>query len=134
MEEGYKHHSHWMSLDGMRLRWSDHLMDLIYAEAPFSPRELLLEKQKLFQSIQKHNHLKGRYDKLTSVIIPLGLALTWSHDCSRDIQYVSRDWEEGMKKILPCLAGKNNGIGWECSQFLEPNGANKLYVIGNLNS
>ncbi|XP_026426754.1 uncharacterized protein LOC113322814 isoform X1 [Papaver somniferum] len=142
MEEGYKHHSHWMSLDGMRLRWSDHLfvsqnvihpskapksmlfciidyvlfklcrMDLIYAEAPFSPRELLLEKQKLFQSIQKHNHLKGRYDKLTSVIIPLGLALTWSHDCSRDIQYVSRDWEEGMKKILPCLAGKNNGIGW----------------------
>ncbi|RZC84201.1 hypothetical protein C5167_046987 [Papaver somniferum] len=50
-------------------------MALTDAEAPFRPRELLLEKQKLFQSIQKHTHLKGRYDKLTSVAIPLGLAI-----------------------------------------------------------
>ncbi|KAI3996262.1 hypothetical protein MKX01_026730 [Papaver californicum] len=48
-------------------------MALTYAEeAPLRPREVLVEKQKLFQSIQKNIHLKGRYDKLTSVIIPLG--------------------------------------------------------------
>ncbi|OVA17791.1 Cytochrome c oxidase [Macleaya cordata] len=45
-------------------------------ETPFRPRELLLEKQKLFQSIHKHTYLKGRYDKITSVIIPLGLTIT----------------------------------------------------------
>ncbi|MCL7035923.1 hypothetical protein MKW94_022490 [Papaver nudicaule] len=51
-------------------------MALTDAEAPFRPRELLLEKQKLFQSVQKYTHLKGRYDKVTSVIIPLGLAIS----------------------------------------------------------
>ncbi|KVI00091.1 uncharacterized protein LOC112520531 [Cynara cardunculus var. scolymus] len=43
-------------------------------EAPFRPREQLIEKQRLFQSIHKHTHLKGPVDKLTSVAIPLALA------------------------------------------------------------
>ncbi|XP_065869382.1 uncharacterized protein [Euphorbia lathyris] len=46
------------------------------AEPPFRPREKLLEKQKYFQNIHKHTYLKGRYDKLTSVAIPLTLAGT----------------------------------------------------------
>ncbi|GAB2221294.1 hypothetical protein Droror1_Dr00012469 [Drosera rotundifolia] len=44
------------------------------SEAPFVPREKLIEKQKYFQSIQKHTYLKGRYDKITSVAIPVALA------------------------------------------------------------
>ncbi|KAI3511884.1 hypothetical protein L1887_19044 [Cichorium endivia] len=44
------------------------------AEAPFRAREHLLEKQKLFQSIHKHTHLKSPMDKVTSVAIPLALA------------------------------------------------------------
>lgn len=40
-------------------------------EAPFRQREKLLEKQKYFQNISKHTHLKGPYDKITSVAIPL---------------------------------------------------------------
>lgn len=44
------------------------------AEAPFRPREQLIEKQRLFQSIHKHTHLKGPMDKLTSVAIPMALA------------------------------------------------------------
>ncbi|KAJ0616723.1 putative cytochrome c oxidase subunit VII [Helianthus annuus] len=43
-------------------------------EAPFRAREKLIEKQRLFQSIQKHTHLKGPVDKITSVAIPLALA------------------------------------------------------------
>lgn len=43
-------------------------------EAPFRPREQLIEKQRLFQSIHKHTHLKGPMDKLTSVAIPVALA------------------------------------------------------------
>ncbi|WCJ41767.1 cytochrome-c oxidase electron carriers [Euphorbia peplus] len=46
------------------------------AEEPFRPREKIVEKQKYFQSIHKHTYLKGRYDKLTSVAIPLALAGT----------------------------------------------------------
>ncbi|XP_057456011.1 uncharacterized protein LOC130747176 [Lotus japonicus] len=44
------------------------------SEAPFTPREKLFEKQKYFQNIQKHTYLKGRYDKITSVAIPIALA------------------------------------------------------------
>lgn len=44
------------------------------AESPFVPREKLFEKQKYFQSIQKHTYLKGRYDRITSVAIPGALA------------------------------------------------------------
>ncbi|KAF8108185.1 hypothetical protein N665_0114s0073, partial [Sinapis alba] len=43
-------------------------------ETPFRPREKLLEKQKLFQSLQRHTYLKGPMDKVTSVAIPLALA------------------------------------------------------------
>uniref|UniRef100_A0A251UV20 Uncharacterized protein n=2 Tax=Helianthus annuus TaxID=4232 RepID=A0A251UV20_HELAN len=43
-------------------------------EAPFRAREKLIEKQRLFQSIHKHTHLKGPVDKITSVAIPLALA------------------------------------------------------------
>ncbi|KAE9593148.1 hypothetical protein Lal_00029146 [Lupinus albus] len=43
-------------------------------EAPFRPREKLLEKQKYYQNVQKYTHLKGPIDKVTSVAIPLALA------------------------------------------------------------
>lgn len=45
-------------------------------EPPFRPREKLIEKQKYFQNIHKHTYLKGPYDKITSVAIPLALAAT----------------------------------------------------------
>lgn len=44
------------------------------SELPFSPVEKLLENQKHFQNIRKQIHLKGRYDKMTSVAIPLAFA------------------------------------------------------------
>ncbi|XP_030456286.1 uncharacterized protein LOC115677296 [Syzygium oleosum] len=43
-------------------------------EVPFRPREKLLEKQKYFQNIHRHTYLKGPFDKITSVTIPLALA------------------------------------------------------------
>lgn len=43
-------------------------------EAPFRPREKLFEKQKYFQNIHRHTYLKGPFDKITSVTIPLALA------------------------------------------------------------
>ncbi|KAF7007193.1 hypothetical protein CFC21_022153 [Triticum aestivum] len=43
-------------------------------EAPFYPREKLVQKQQYFQKLSKHIHLKGRYDVVTSVAIPLALA------------------------------------------------------------
>ncbi|KAL7154043.1 hypothetical protein ABFS83_04G208800 [Erythranthe nasuta] len=43
-------------------------------EEPFRPREKLVERQRLFQSIHKHTYLKGPLDKVTSVAIPLALA------------------------------------------------------------
>ncbi|CAA2966156.1 uncharacterized protein LOC111412029 [Olea europaea subsp. europaea] len=46
------------------------------SEEPFRPREKLVEKQKFFQSVHKHTYLKGPYDKITSVAIPLALAAT----------------------------------------------------------
>ncbi|KAJ4965249.1 hypothetical protein NE237_017098 [Protea cynaroides] len=45
-------------------------------ETPFRPRELLKEKQKYYQNIHKHTYLKGPFDKITSVAIPLALAST----------------------------------------------------------
>lgn len=45
-------------------------------EAPFRPREKIIEKQKYFQNIPKHTYLKGPYDKITSVAIPVALAAT----------------------------------------------------------
>ncbi|MFX6572847.1 cytochrome c oxidase subunit 7, partial [Acinetobacter baumannii] len=51
-------------------------LTLRMSEEPFRPREQLVERQKLFQSIHKHTHLKGPMDKITSVAIPLALAGT----------------------------------------------------------
>ncbi|OAY38172.1 uncharacterized protein LOC110627010 [Manihot esculenta] len=44
------------------------------SEPPFRPREKLIEKQKYFQSVHKYTYLKGPYDKITSVAIPIALA------------------------------------------------------------
>ncbi|CAN0916698.1 hypothetical protein LINGRAHAP2_LOCUS29849 [Linum grandiflorum] len=49
---------------------------MVEAETPFRPREKLLEKQRYFQSMRNHTHLKGPMDKVTSVAIPLALAAT----------------------------------------------------------
>ncbi|KAF5739026.1 hypothetical protein HS088_TW12G00223 [Tripterygium wilfordii] len=46
------------------------------SETPFRPREVLREKQKYFQKVQKHTYLKGPFDKITSVAIPAALAAT----------------------------------------------------------
>jgi hypothetical protein len=43
-------------------------------EAPFVPREKLFKQQNYFQNLTKHTYLKGRYDVITSVAIPLALA------------------------------------------------------------
>lgn len=45
-------------------------------EPPFRPREKVLEKQRYFQSVQKPTYLKGRYDVVTSVAVPLALAVS----------------------------------------------------------
>ncbi|CAH8345616.1 unnamed protein product [Eruca vesicaria subsp. sativa] len=50
------------------------LESIMLTETPFRPREKLLEKQRLFQSIHRHTYLKGPMDKVTSVAIPLALA------------------------------------------------------------
>nr|KAJ0225964.1 hypothetical protein LSAT_V11C100024940 [Lactuca sativa] len=59
---------------GNRIEVFEHDELRMVAEAPFRPREQLLEKQRLFQSIHKHTHLKSPMDKLTSVAIPVALA------------------------------------------------------------
>ncbi|KAJ4793133.1 cytochrome-c oxidase/ electron carrier [Rhynchospora pubera] len=46
------------------------------SEAPFLPRERLIKQQQYFQNISKHTFLKGRYDVITSVVIPLALAVS----------------------------------------------------------
>ncbi|XP_047056889.1 uncharacterized protein LOC124663207 [Lolium rigidum] len=43
-------------------------------EPPFWPREKILQKQRYFQSVHRPTYLKGRYDMVTSVAIPLALA------------------------------------------------------------
>ncbi|XP_064970944.1 uncharacterized protein LOC135615844 [Musa acuminata AAA Group] len=43
-------------------------------ELPFMPRERLLKHQQYFQHVHRHTYLKGRFDKITSVAIPLALA------------------------------------------------------------
>lgn len=61
------------------LFWSKPFFPLCYrmaevTEPPFRPREKLLEKQKYFQNVSKYTYLKGPFDKVTSVAIPLALA------------------------------------------------------------
>ncbi|KAG1365833.1 hypothetical protein COCNU_12G008330 [Cocos nucifera] len=43
-------------------------------EPPFVSRGRLKKHQQYFQSVPKPTYLKGRYDKITSVAIPLALA------------------------------------------------------------
>ncbi|URE31700.1 Cytochrome c oxidase subunit VIIa [Musa troglodytarum] len=45
-------------------------------EPPFVSRERLMKHQQYFQHIHKHTYLKGRFDKITSVAIPLALTVT----------------------------------------------------------
>uniref|UniRef100_A0A2P2K7K3 Uncharacterized protein LOC100800807 isoform X1 n=1 Tax=Rhizophora mucronata TaxID=61149 RepID=A0A2P2K7K3_RHIMU len=59
------------------------------SELPFHPREKLIEKQKYFQNIHKHTHLKGPYDKLTSVAIPFALAASSLYLIGRGIYNMS---------------------------------------------
>ncbi|KAK8935774.1 hypothetical protein KSP39_PZI013417 [Platanthera zijinensis] len=46
------------------------------AEEPFVSRERLFKFQRYFQSVHKHTYLKGRYDAITSVGIPVALTAT----------------------------------------------------------
>ncbi|OIW09046.1 hypothetical protein TanjilG_16273 [Lupinus angustifolius] len=59
------------------------------SEPPFRPREKILEKQKVYQSIPKHTYLKGPYDKITSVAIPIALAATSLYMIGRGIYNMS---------------------------------------------
>ncbi|KAF3455329.1 hypothetical protein FNV43_RR05777 [Rhamnella rubrinervis] len=85
------------------------------SEPPFRPREKLVEKQKYFQSIQKHTYLKGPLDKVTSVAIPLTLAATSLFLIGRGIYNMSHGIAESMPKV------KTNRVkypdGW---QLIEP--------------
>nr|ABK23369.1 unknown [Picea sitchensis]ACN40668.1 unknown [Picea sitchensis] len=45
-------------------------------EPPFVPRDYVFRKQQYYQNIRKHTYLKGPYDKITSVVIPITLAVT----------------------------------------------------------
>ncbi|KAK6943979.1 Cytochrome c oxidase subunit VII [Dillenia turbinata] len=60
------------------------------SELPFYPREKLFEKQKYFRSIHRHTHLKGPYDKITSVAIPLALAASSLYLIGRGVYNMSR--------------------------------------------
>ncbi|KAI0519131.1 uncharacterized protein LOC110111060 [Dendrobium catenatum] len=44
------------------------------SEEPFVPRERIYKLQQYFQNAHKHTYLKGRYDVITSVGIPVALA------------------------------------------------------------
>ncbi|GAB4851880.1 hypothetical protein Ancab_031279 [Ancistrocladus abbreviatus] len=58
-------------------------------EPPFVPREKLIEKQKYFQSIHKPTYLKGPYDKITSVAVPIALAASSIYLIARGIYNMS---------------------------------------------
>ncbi|KAL6610329.1 hypothetical protein ACP70R_040298 [Stipagrostis hirtigluma subsp. patula] len=58
-------------------------------EPPFRPREKLIEKQRFFQSVHKPTYLKGRYDVITSVAIPLALAVSSMYLVGRGIYNMS---------------------------------------------
>ncbi|KAL4183890.1 hypothetical protein AMTRI_Chr11g157340 [Amborella trichopoda] len=58
-------------------------------EPPFVPRERLIKKQQYFQNVHKYTYLKGPYDKITSVAIPLAFALTTGFLIARGIYNMS---------------------------------------------
>ncbi|OEL14281.1 hypothetical protein BAE44_0024701 [Dichanthelium oligosanthes] len=62
--------------DDEDLSWDIEDDDDKMTEAPFLPRERLFKQQHHFQNLTKHTYLKGRYDVVTSVAIPLALAAT----------------------------------------------------------
>ncbi|KAK7261239.1 hypothetical protein RIF29_27544 [Crotalaria pallida] len=62
---------------------------LLMSEPPFRPREKLIEKQKFYQSVHKHTYLKGPFDKITSVAIPIALAATSLYMIGRGIYNMS---------------------------------------------
>ncbi|TVU19663.1 hypothetical protein EJB05_35826 [Eragrostis curvula] len=59
------------------------------SEPPFLPREKIVEKQRYFQSVHKPTYLKGRYDVITSVAIPLALAVSSMYLVGRGIYNMS---------------------------------------------
>ncbi|KAM0901206.1 hypothetical protein ACQ4PT_020132 [Festuca glaucescens] len=59
------------------------------SEPPFRPREKIVEKQGYFQSVHKPTYLKGRYDMVTSVAIPLALAASSMFFVGRGIYNMS---------------------------------------------
>ncbi|KAJ8768254.1 hypothetical protein K2173_021194 [Erythroxylum novogranatense] len=59
------------------------------SELPFRPREKLIERQKYFQSVHKYTHLKGPYDKITAVAIPLAFAASSMYLIGRGIYNMS---------------------------------------------
>jgi hypothetical protein len=63
-------------------------------EAPFLPRERLFKQQQYFENLTKHTHLKGRYDVITSVGIPLALAASSliMIVCLQHLLYLLRDF------------------------------------------
>ncbi|KAJ1263210.1 hypothetical protein BS78_09G166300 [Paspalum vaginatum] len=58
-------------------------------EPPFQPREKILEKQRYFQSVHRPTYLKGRHDVVTSVAIPLALAVSSMYLVGRGIYNMS---------------------------------------------
>ncbi|KAJ0978354.1 hypothetical protein J5N97_013828 [Dioscorea zingiberensis] len=58
-------------------------------EPPFVPRDRLLKYQQYFQNIHKHTYLKGRYDMITSVAIPIALTASSLYLIGRGIYNMS---------------------------------------------
>ncbi|KAK4773626.1 hypothetical protein SAY87_028645 [Trapa incisa] len=96
-------------------------------ETPFRPREKLVEKQKYFQNIHKHTYLKGPFDKITSVAIPLALAGTVTFMIARGIYNMShgigkKENFNDMLKILALFSAVN--FTWILAQ---PNSIHRGY-------
>lgn len=57
--------------------WVGYLQEVAMASEEIGkPREWVLERQRVLQSVHKLIHLKGSRDRITSVIIPGALAAT----------------------------------------------------------
>lgn len=70
-------------------------------EPPFVPRDYVFRKQQYYQNIRKHTYLKGPYDKITSVVIPITLAVTALSMIGRGIYNMSHGI--GKKEwAMPC--------------------------------
>lgn len=58
-------------------------------QPPFVPRDYVLKKQHYYQNVRKYTYLKGPYDKITSVAIPVTLAVTALSMIARGIYNMS---------------------------------------------